>query len=712
MTDGDDHRATAESPRIGRFPILRVLGRGGMGVVYSAFDEELGRRVAIKLLRATDEHVSEGRIRMLREAQAMARLSHPNVAHIYEVGETDGQVYIAMEYIQGETLRAWTKRQPRTWREVVAMYLQAGRGLAAAHAAGLIHRDFKPDNVLVGDDGRARVVDFGLARAHEGGPAPDLASTGEFAAPVDGASSLDVALTEVGTVLGTLAYMAPEQHRGEPADARSDQFAFCVALWEGLYGQRPFAGRTSDALAAEMEMGVLREPPRVRVPAAVHALLRRGLAPHPRDRWPSMDALLAVLAVDPAARQRRRVAVAAAATALVGLAAGVVHARVIDGRRCLGRADEVAAIWSDERREAVRSAISSTGTSYAAELATRVTAGLDDYTRAWLGVATEACESHRTGAQSDEYHAVREVCLAERLVEVRALVDALAGADATVFDNAAVAVQRLTDVRQCADRQALMTRVDPPDIVGRITAARLRGRLTRAEAAEWVGRYDDGLAIAAHAAGEARALGHAPLLAEALFTTGTLHHSAGAYRDAELALDEAWRVAVTSRHDVVAAGAGALLVYVVGYEQGRYDEALRWVAPHALAAADRLGEPGLIHSVLFNAIGATLDDRDEFEPARRYYERALDILERQFGPEHPKIAPILTNLALVVQDQGHFDEAERLFRRALALSARRRWPSNASEMAGRSPLSASGCSQADVFATMERAAATGMSSRR
>ncbi|HEY0097284.1 MAG TPA: serine/threonine-protein kinase, partial [Archangium sp.] len=240
-----------EAPALGRgtpldrYVVLDPLGEGGMGMVYAAYDSVLDRKVALKLLPPGDADAGpeatsgSGRARLLREAQAMARLSHPNVVAVYDVHQHEAQVFMAMELVDGQTLLQWEREQPRGWRELLTAFLAAGRGLAAAHAAGLVHRDFKPTNVLVGKDGRVRVTDFGLARPHNAPaelgadtPAPD---TG----PVKGHSLLELNLTQRGAVRGTPAYMAPEQFRGATADVRSDQFSFAVSLWEALHGERP-----------------------------------------------------------------------------------------------------------------------------------------------------------------------------------------------------------------------------------------------------------------------------------------------------------------------------------------------------------------------------------------------------------------------------------------------------------------------------------------
>ncbi len=268
--------------QVGRYVVEGLLGEGGMGVVYAAKDPALGRTVALKLLRPGGEG-DEGRARLVREAQAMARLSHPNVLPLFELGTEGGSVFLAMERVEGPTLAGWLRERERPWREVLALFVQAGEGLAAAHRAGLVHRDFKLANVLVGADGRPRVTDFGLVRHGAGG---DEGLPGEA-----GTGDAGEALTRAGAVPGTPAYMSPEQLAGREVDARGDQFSFCVALHEALYGLRPFDARARGE-ARWRRVPVPRGP---RLPGSVRAALERGLALEPEARFPSMDVLLAEL---------------------------------------------------------------------------------------------------------------------------------------------------------------------------------------------------------------------------------------------------------------------------------------------------------------------------------------------------------------------------------------------------------------------------------
>jgi predicted Ser/Thr protein kinase len=314
-------RTPATSPpvqgkRLGRFTMTERLGAGAMGVVWRADDPNLGRNVALKILRHHDAHMTE---RLVREARSMAQVNHPNVVTVYEVGEADdGTAFIAMELVTGHSLRRWQTQAGRGVAEIVEAYIAAGRGLAAAHAAGIVHRDFKPDNVLVGDDGRVRVTDFGLAAAK----------------PAERASAThlgDVNLTTSGSVLGTPAYMAPEQFAGGNVDSRTDQFNFCVALYEALYGERPFEGGSFGELADNVCAGNIRAaPPGTRVTRALRDILVRGLSVKPGDRFATMLDLIVELGRD-RARPWRRTALAAGAVAVV-LGAGLVVDRLVRDR--------------------------------------------------------------------------------------------------------------------------------------------------------------------------------------------------------------------------------------------------------------------------------------------------------------------------------------------------------------------------------------------
>jgi serine/threonine protein kinase len=329
MRDGFNHRLTVSEARrrlFGDGPLLRIaryhveerIGAGGMGEVYLAIDEELDRKVAIK--RVLPGLISERQHARLRdEARALAKLSHPNVVQVYEIGEHDHRTFLAMEYVQGQTLAQWLAEQPRAWREILARFCAAGRGLAAAHEAGVVHRDFKPENILLGNDGSVRVADFGVALADA---ALDAAAVARPLGEGDETGATHY-------IAGTFRYMPLEQLRGETVDTRSDQFAFCVALYEALWRTQPFSLGTVLERIEALEHERAHKPARAGVPAQVWRILRRGLARSPSDRWPDMTTLLDALARVP---RRGRAVIA------IGFAAPLLLATVVLASR-LGEAE-------------------------------------------------------------------------------------------------------------------------------------------------------------------------------------------------------------------------------------------------------------------------------------------------------------------------------------------------------------------------------------
>jgi hypothetical protein len=341
----DSAPATPAAPlgtTLGRYRLERSIGEGGMGVVHAAFDPDLERRVALKVLRSA-EGGDEARQRLLREARAMARLTHPNVVTVHEVGSASGRDYVAMELVDGESLAEWLRAEKRDPAEILAAFVAAGRGLAAAHAAGLVHRDFKPHNVLRRKDGRICVTDFGLARGVDTGTGLEATvRLGKDEKPSENTPSPLSGLTATGSVLGTPAYMAPEQWTGGTVGPAADQFAFCVALWEALTGERPFRGGTVEALKAEVQKGPA-ELDAGKLPRELRAVLRRGLDPDPAKRWPSMDALLAAIAPS---QRRRNIALAAVGSALViaGSTLALFHGRAA-GPSCEPPARALEDVW-------------------------------------------------------------------------------------------------------------------------------------------------------------------------------------------------------------------------------------------------------------------------------------------------------------------------------------------------------------------------------
>jgi len=421
-------------PQVGRFQVAKILGSGGMGVVYAAHDPQLGRKVALKLLQPLTSG-DRARERLLREAQAMAQLQHPNVVGVYEAGVYGDQVYVVMEYVEHGTLGDWLRVRPRSWQEVVDMLLQAGEGLTAAHAAGLVHRDFKPANILM-SAGRARISDFGLARTTS--TAAELERTAEDSSGM----LLGAPLTRTGALLGTPAYMAPEQLRGEPASMASDQFAFGVVLYESLYGHRPFQGESLGALMLAIDEGKITRPERrVAVPAKLTAVIRRALARDPARRYPNMVTLLEALRV--ARRQRWGVAGIAAGLAGAGTLAGMLFVystppveSEANGTAIVCEGDALAGVWDEPRRELLGWAVGEARDP-------RVFAGLDEYATRWqelhaLRCAGEVGEPRWT-----------ETCLADRRTALGDLVQAIVDAPGPLRAGAPGAVSMLPALADC-----------------------------------------------------------------------------------------------------------------------------------------------------------------------------------------------------------------------------------------------------------------------
>ena len=425
----------------GEFRIEQRLGEGGMGVVYLAQHLVLDRRVAIKLHRAATRRAAD---RLLAEARAAARIAHENVLVVYEVGTWNEHVFVAMEYVDGWTARQWLALSPRSWREVVALYLEAGRGLAAAHAKALVHRDFKPDNVLVSRTsdsgtgrGRARVADFGLARTASD---PLESASGEHIRTID-----DLALTD--GIVGSPAYMAPEQFERSDVDARADQFAFCVALFEGLFGRRPFEGESLSILVHAILVGDLREPAGPQVPIHVRRVLRRGLSADPAARYPDLDTLLLALGRDPAVSRRRRLglAVAVAATGLVTWAA----MRRPDPMQGCTEAPAIASWWNVEAAQRLQVGLRSSGRSFADETFEHIDTALTARTQAASAALEQACQAtYVEGSRSVVELGAHRECLTQLGRELEALLEILGRGEPTVVDRAIAAVEALPPIER------------------------------------------------------------------------------------------------------------------------------------------------------------------------------------------------------------------------------------------------------------------------
>ncbi len=666
----------------GRYRVLRELGRGGMGITYVARDQELDREVAFKLVRPDVGILDSAQVRLHREAQALARLAHPNIVAVYDVGVHQGRAFIAMELVKGQPLDPRQLTRTHSWREVLGIFQQVGAGLQAAHAAGLVHRDVKPSNIMLGDDGRVRLLDFGLAQPGDEPAGADAAHAGarasremdeepgaELNAP-EALAGPGPQLTSTGAMVGTPGYMAPEQIDGHLADARSDQFSFCVSLFEALHGERPFFGKNVRMLRALMYHGVIREVSDG-VPGWLQEIVVRGLSFDPAARWPSMDVLLAALARG--ARPRLawwRIG------GLMGLCMGAVTAAALTfsmgdeqtgaGIMCTGASAQIEEAWNDRQRSVVARAIHATGSAHAAEAWQRTRVLLDRYAEEWVTAATDACESMTATDDWGEERLVQMQCLTERRRSLRVLAGELGHLDGKEASAAIQAAGRLPRIATCADRDYLRTRIKPPEderVAEQVEI--LRATITRADELQKLGKYEEALAIALPVLETATALGYAPLEAEARVRLGDLLEKNGDYQEAESQLRAAYFLARTLEHRAVAYEAASLLVVVLGNRMARYDEALEW-GRHA--HAELIGtDSDLDRASLLFHLGQALWKQGRYEEAAAHQHHARIIRERLLGPVHPDMAASLNGLGEVARLRGHHEEAASYYRQAIAV---------------------------------------------
>jgi tetratricopeptide (TPR) repeat protein/predicted Ser/Thr protein kinase len=655
ILESREARAPLRGRVLGRYVVIGELGSGGMGKVLKAYDESLDRAIAIKLLHS--EVAKRHAERLKREALALAKLSHPNVVHVYEVGRAGTQWFLAMELVDGQTLRQW-QQQARGWRECVEAYLQAGEGLAAAHAVGLVHRDFKPDNCIIDEKGRARVLDFGLVG---GAVVSSIDETAEVSAGVGG-RAVDDPLTKTGTVLGTPAYMPPEQMQGEEADARSDQFSFCVSLYEAVYGERPYAGQTLAALMESVLAGEVGAGPRgAAVPGRLRQLLLRGLAAEPERRWASMEVLLAELRRLVAPKTRRWLALGVAG----GLAAlGVGLGRYAEvGFRCEGSQAQLEGVWDEGRKQAVKAAVLGTGVPYAVDAWERaVEPTLDGYAAEWVAQHEDACEATSVRQeQSPELLDLRMGCLQRAKVELDAVVGVLGTADAKAIENAHEVTGGLPSLARCADVEALQAEIEPPAPHELEAVEGIRRVLAAVRADRNAGLYMAAKEKLEEATRALTEVEYGPVHTETELEDGAVLQLLGQYVAAEEALRRALGSASRWHQWDEVQRAATMLMRVVGVEQMRMEEGLRYLE---LAEELAIGDPLAEASVRTN-LGAVHNAQGKYEEAETEHRRALALRETARGPDHPAVAESRHNLGAVLDAQGKYEDAETQHRQAL-----------------------------------------------
>ena len=622
---------------VGRYVIERELGAGGMGVVYVARDPELDRQVAIKLLRPRLAEGAAGQERLLAEARTLAALSHDNVVQVFDVGTHADQVYVAMELVVGANLRQWRTQAKPDWRDALRVCTAAGEGLAAVHRAGINHRDVKPSNVLVADDGRVVLIDFGLAGAQSRTPSHDL--------------------------VGTPGYIAPEQLEGEPPDPRGDQYAFCVLLHETLFGARPF---DEDGERVNVERG--------RVPASVVAAIDRGLYPRPDERFPDMPALLAALRI-----RRRATPVVVSAAVLGTAAAALLWLQPED--ECGAAEDHVAAMWAGRRSQAAE-AFARTELSFADATWRHTSDNVDAWTEGWTAAYADACETG--GEQLD----ARMACLHRARRRVGAVIGMFADADRDAVIEASKL--SLPDVDACRDAA-----VTPPDP----QVEQAYDRIAAAEAEFARGRFDAALSRAQEVHATAAALRDAELAAAAALSLGRAEGKTGAYDDAERHLLEAsageGRTAVRALLELVWLDGYERLAFDDARRHARHanaglqrlgdDPELRadldyrtgWIeikaGDAALArthfeAAARGHTEAMDLAADHSAVGVALLQLADLDGAKSAMTRSRELAESALGPEHPDLIPIFSNIGVAQLTEGNVAEAEKTYRRLIGIA--------------------------------------------
>lgn len=716
--------------KLSRYVVLHRLGRGAFGSVYAAYDPELDRKVAIKLLTprtsegSGDEGESTGRDRLLREAQALARFSHPNVVTVHDVGtyELDEQapmvadarvpmrgVFIVMEFIDGHRLDDWLAAEPRSWGNIVARFIEAGRGLSAAHAKGIVHRDFKPANVLVDRLQRAKVVDFGLARSQTHGiefEAPGASHTDESCERLR-RDTLSKTLTQTGALLGTPLYMAPEQHRGTSAQAASDQFAFCVTLYQGLYGRYPYAGDDLDAIVrAKLQHDILPAPKGSYVPARFFDIIKKGLSPEPHQRFGSMEALMAALVRLPTTRRR-------AALAMVGLtcAAGLTAVAAAASRSsnrsdCEGFDSELEGVWDETMRSRVGSAFDGTGLPYATATWNSLEPELELYADAWLDSRQQLCEASRGRDRlPDELVGTRMLCLEQQRRKLGELMRLFTSADADILQAATVMVADLGSPASCLSDRAHSS--EPLDEAERDELLELEEQLALAEALGRTLRTEEALSLAIEVQARAQRTDSERLQSRANLAVARAQAQTGEYtaaRDAAKAAlelaerlrdDDATFAATTTlleiatdageyeRAEVIAELSSSRLeaarveprtrathLYTVGVlriHQGRYEDATARLERARDIMAELYGAEHPLVGRVFNALGSARSKDARYDQALEAYRRAMDIFGSSLGDDHPEVGKVHNNIANVWLATGRFEQARAAFERAIAI---------------------------------------------
>ena len=702
--------------RIGKYVIRTKIGEGGCGTVYAAYDPVLERDVAIKLLahaRVAEGASDPGWHRLVREARMLARLSEPQVVTIYEVGEDDGRAFLAMQMVEGGDLKDWIERhrgtdavEPKPLTETLELLEQAGRGLAVAHEAGVVHGDFKPANVLIDARGRAMVSDFGIARLAQAVEADcEAAATQPVGAVLEtgrDSSALDQSLRSFTTsqgrpIVGTPAYMAPEQFGGHSADVTSDVYSFCATLYQAIFAQLPFTGRTVAVLAAKKTAARLEFPAVPTLPGWLTRLLSRGLSVERSERQPSMAAILAEFERG-RAKPRRRWFAFGGALGGAGLVAGaMVWGGGAEALRC--RDESARAFpWTEVQRLAIRSNFEAVGAPAAVPVVDRIVAGMDNFAADWSETYAAACTVAWSEAElADQAFA----CLRRRRSMATALIGAWDEPTSKMIDSALSAVSSLPSVTACIDAEALAGRPDlPVDPAMREQAISIGERVAAAATMARTGLLSEAYELARLAFEDAVSLGYEPLVAQAGLAYAQSLEIAGEMEPARERLRAAFFGAQRWDDHQTAAAAAQRLVFLVGTRLDEHEQGLLWVEHARIALAKTGGSSGVLianegaildrlgrhekalqryreslavhdpkdpygHGVTHLRMGDALRAQGRGEEALQHYDQAAEKWVEALGPDHPRLVIVVQSRATALSKLGRDAEAVGEYQRAI-----------------------------------------------
>ncbi len=652
ITGEQKQPALAAGAHVGRYIILEPLGAGGMGVVYTAYDPKLHRKIALKLLHAAkggttgSKGGTSGQERLMREAQALAQLSHPNVVSVYDVGPFEDRVFLAMERVEGKSLRDRLNESRLPWREAVTLFKAAGEGLVAAHSVRLVHRDFKPDNLLLGNNGRVYVTDFGLARVREQGDDEEVTDPQGH---ITEGNLLDSELTQAGVVMGTTSYMAPELFHGSAADERSDQFAFFVSLFESLFGATPFPRGPREI------RWKLKEPPKGDVPSWLRRIVLKGLSLSPDERFPSMQLALRELGNDPSVRRRQVAMVAAGLAVVAGF--GVFMQRRANVDPCAHAAERMAVAWTPARSAQLREAFIATQSPVAASIWDTTSQVLSEYAQGWSQMSVDACAAARVrGEQSDADFSLRAGCLTRRLTDFTSLLEELKAPSPALVLSASKAARELPRLAGCADLDALRAPMPlPEDPKKRAQVEEVQAELSRGRAMLVAGKFAEAQSLAEKLNVRARELGYRPVEAEAAeLSAGHLEKSLK-LKEALVQYERAMWLALGSGHREVAARSAAMAVGCAGMS-GLSAEATQWYERGSLLL-EPLRRPPDIAAQLENAAGTAAVSADKPHEAEQHFKNAAELFRKAYGEKDPRLGTAGVNLGVVLFSQWKVSEA-------------------------------------------------------